>query len=206
MVWFTAISLSPSRQPFYPPKTWMNLNDLWTNESLSSVLRIASFLQSPVFVAYLATLSQQIAAVVQPCQDQVELHRKKEKSWQKQRCLLQWQIPNWRLWCWDSSLYRGRMETGGVTHQHNYCCHNHYYASISTAPTYSRRCMKVFRKRMRAPLMCQRKYERSRVLMNITFRLQPLRTRVWDTNRGTRRESRSRRWSKIQGDVIAGDR
>lgn len=98
MVWFTAISLSPSRLPFYLPKTLMNWNYLWTKESLSSVLCMASFLKSPgcylspLFVADLTTLSQLVAAVVQPCQDQVELERKKEKSWQKQRCLLQWQI------------------------------------------------------------------------------------------------------------------
>lgn len=56
---------------------------------------------------------KQVSAVAQPCQDQVELERKKERSWQKQRCLLQWQIPHWRLWSWESSLQRGRMENVG---------------------------------------------------------------------------------------------
>lgn len=64
----------------------MNLNHLWTNESLSSGLRMAWFLESPscylsaVFVADLATLSMQASALVQPCQDQVELEWKKEKK------------------------------------------------------------------------------------------------------------------------------
>lgn len=64
----------------------MNLNHLWTNESLSSGLRMAWFLESPscylsaVFVADLATLSRQASALVQPCQDQVELERRKEKK------------------------------------------------------------------------------------------------------------------------------
>lgn len=107
LVWFTAISLSPSRLPFYLPKTFMNSNYLWTKDSLSPVLRMASFLESPG--CYLSP-PQRVAAVVQPCQDQVELERKGKKSWRKQRCLLQWQIPNWSLWSWDSSLRKQRTE------------------------------------------------------------------------------------------------
>lgn len=129
-VWFTAITLSPSRLPFYLPKTFMNFNYLWTNESLLLVLHIASFLESPscylspVFVADLTTLPQQVAAVLQPRHHQVEVERKKEESWQKQRCLLQWQMPNWRLWSWDLSLQSGKMEGGGapiITITHFYC-------------------------------------------------------------------------------------
>lgn len=67
-------------------KTLMNLNHLWTNESLSSGLRMAWLLESPscylsaVFVVDLAALSRQASALVQPCQDQVELERKKGKK------------------------------------------------------------------------------------------------------------------------------
>lgn len=47
----------------------------------------------------------------------------------------------------------------------------YYYVTVFTALIYSSRCMKVFKKRMRSPLMCQHKYKRTRILMNIKMSL-----------------------------------
>lgn len=191
--------------------------------SPSSVLRIASFLKppgcylSPVFVADLTTLSQQVAALVQPCQDQVELERKKGKKLTKAALpasVSDPQLKALKLGFKPPKRKDGDCGGGGVQHHHYYYFDNHYYyyyyyVIIFTALTYSTRCMKVFRKRMRGPLMCQRKYKRTRILMNIKISLHTAAAEdesVRYEQRDQERESGSRRWSKIQGDVTAGDR
>lgn len=156
MVWFTAISLSPSRLPFYLPKNF-NEFKLFVDKRVPRPQFYASLLFSNL-PAVIRLPSQQVAAVVQPCQDQVELERKKGKSWQKQHCLVQWQLPNWRLWSWDSSLQRGRTELQMKGSRGGSCSTTIIVSVIVsiisiTALNWKTRWVKVFRKITRHPLM-----------------------------------------------------
>lgn len=189
--------------------------------SPSSFLRIAFFLEPPgcylsaVFVADLTTLSQQVAAVVQPCQDQVELETKKGKKLTKAvlpASVSDPQLKALKLGFKPPKRKDGDCGGGGTIIIIIVIIINIIIiVIIFTALTYSTRCMKVFRKRMRGPLMCQRKYKRTKILMNIKISLHTAAAedesvRYEQRDQGRERESGSQRWSKIQGDVTAGDR